>query len=691
MIAEAQYQQQQTHYSDCQSQADDHSSYFTKENFVCCDQPFSNIQLFIQHYNTVHANVSTAAYDSLATSPQNGDPMVADYSTTTTPVMTSMNTHHGDKDSAFQPHSFDETARFTNQGPGMMSVDATHVPAVATSSAPSSPISSRCSTPVVDPQQAQFSNYTMANEVPTPASTPPLSPAFDNNNNNNMSTPAIKYDTLSTPTLFESPYRPDSPFAGQSTPQPQQQQQQSQQQESTPYYSLFQMREPSAVSHHKRSWSTGGINLSSLGNLNMSNQMDSGIYSSLNQPTAMDMTTSLSPHNHHHQQQQQLTTGPTMSDFMNMTAQTSSSLSMPQASTTDMSPLLHMPTATSNTAANGAQMSSLLDQSAIPSPPGTPPVLVRNISPAPRPATTVPTLPQISQLLNSLSHQRQQQQAQQQAAQQQQQQQQQTSAFQSLTATSPSAAAAASLGTTSMHHIHPRVHHLILNHQAHSPSPLRAQQSAHSLLSRDVNDLSHLRYPTPPPRPASAPVFSMDNLTSINSWAGLNSSTFSSHHQHQQSASSVSMNSVSMNGSVSPTASSLELPTIVNDAAGVGVSVGGVGGVGVGVVPTSFINTSTTDPAELSALEGTEETDANGKTHRVYKCPKPYCSKVYKNSNGLKYHLERGSCELDYSSATELDPSDPGPSTLNIKITHRPYWCRVNGCGKRYKNLNGLK
>lgn len=26
-----------------------------------------------------------------------------------------------------------------------------------------------------------------------------------------------------------------------------------------------------------------------------------------------------------------------------------------------------------------------------------------------------------------------------------------------------------------------------------------------------------------------------------------------------------------------------------------------------------------------------------------------------------------------------------------IKLAKRPYWCRVIGCGKKYKNLNGLK
>jgi transcription factor SFP1 len=120
---------------------------------------------------------------------------------------------------------------------------------------------------------------------------------------------------------------------------------------------------------------------------------------------------------------------------------------------------------------------------------------------------------------------------------------------------------------------------------------------------------------------------------------------------------------------------------------------------------------------------------------REYKCPRPYCSKVYKNTNGLKYHMERGNCEVETlvkkgplkqlvtppprkaSPATSFDDAeyteddtaaasaaaaaaaadlseqeiDLLSSTTDIKVITRPYICRVNGCGKKYKNLNGLK
>ncbi|KAI9332380.1 hypothetical protein BDR26DRAFT_898946 [Obelidium mucronatum] len=146
----------------------------------------------------------------------------------------------------------------------------------------------------------------------------------------------------------------------------------------------------------------------------------------------------------------------------------------------------------------------------------------------------------------------------------------------------------------------------------------------------------------------------------------------------------------------------------------------------------------------------------NGKGSKVYKCPRPLCTKVYKNPNGLKYHLDRGACEVDHdvmeaTTGISLHTDDPtalfnlqqqaqqalhngyegfGPDgnplpggggrhdgTVNVaaaaaaaaaagtqnltaalmasddslKIVHRPYGCKIAGCGKRYQNLNGLK
>ncbi|KAI8804859.1 hypothetical protein BJ742DRAFT_429429 [Cladochytrium replicatum] len=116
---------------------------------------------------------------------------------------------------------------------------------------------------------------------------------------------------------------------------------------------------------------------------------------------------------------------------------------------------------------------------------------------------------------------------------------------------------------------------------------------------------------------------------------------------------------------------------------------------------------------------------------KIYRCPRPLCSKVYKNPNGLKYHLHHGQCELDPDSTVPVNsagtngdaltsqifpPSNGSPdfssnpggaspsiddaslaSPSHIKIAHRPYFCKVPNCRsssngvRRYKNLNGLK
>lgn len=57
---------------------------------------------------------------------------------------------------------------------------------------------------------------------------------------------------------------------------------------------------------------------------------------------------------------------------------------------------------------------------------------------------------------------------------------------------------------------------------------------------------------------------------------------------------------------------------------------------------------------------------------RPYICPVPGCGKAYKNPNGLKYHALHG-----HDGTNEL--------------VERPYKCPYGDCGKRYKNPNGLK
>ncbi|KAI8613596.1 hypothetical protein BC830DRAFT_464136 [Chytriomyces sp. MP71] len=63
---------------------------------------------------------------------------------------------------------------------------------------------------------------------------------------------------------------------------------------------------------------------------------------------------------------------------------------------------------------------------------------------------------------------------------------------------------------------------------------------------------------------------------------------------------------------------------------------------------------------------------------RPFKCKVERCGKEYKNPNGLKYHMRNGHGQ------------DTGNPEVDV-LVNKPYQCVVDGCGKRYKNLNGLK
>ena len=88
---------------------------------------------------------------------------------------------------------------------------------------------------------------------------------------------------------------------------------------------------------------------------------------------------------------------------------------------------------------------------------------------------------------------------------------------------------------------------------------------------------------------------------------------------------------------------------------------------------------------------------------------------MYKNKNGLKYHLQKGLCNGSFdvvgSDGKLVDQGLPTPDQSNsnsprqTKATrlqpadfandpeayarYKPFWCRM--CSKRYKNINGLR
>lgn len=82
--------------------------------------------------------------------------------------------------------------------------------------------------------------------------------------------------------------------------------------------------------------------------------------------------------------------------------------------------------------------------------------------------------------------------------------------------------------------------------------------------------------------------------------------------------------------------------------------------------------------------------------NRPFKCPVIGCDKTYKNQNGLKYHKAHGHqnqklLENPDGTFSVIDPESNQPypdGNFNLE-KDKPYRCEV--CGKRYKNLNGLK
>nr|ODN88373.1 hypothetical protein L203_02986 [Cryptococcus depauperatus CBS 7841] len=74
-------------------------------------------------------------------------------------------------------------------------------------------------------------------------------------------------------------------------------------------------------------------------------------------------------------------------------------------------------------------------------------------------------------------------------------------------------------------------------------------------------------------------------------------------------------------------------------------------------------------------------------SHKPWRCPNPGCNKAYKQSNGLKYHQQKGQCDFAVHDAVDL-----GLTLEEAEERNRPFVCAVGaGCTKRYRQMNGLK
>ncbi|CAM1504346.1 Fc.00g019370.m01.CDS01 [Cosmosporella sp. VM-42] len=101
------------------------------------------------------------------------------------------------------------------------------------------------------------------------------------------------------------------------------------------------------------------------------------------------------------------------------------------------------------------------------------------------------------------------------------------------------------------------------------------------------------------------------------------------------------------------------------------------------------------DPQANKALMQRLQAMMMPEEHKPFKCPVIGCEKAYKNQNGLKYHKTHGhqTQQLHENgdgtfSIVNPETSAPYPGTLGME-KEKPFSCET--CGKRYKNLNGLK
>lgn len=111
--------------------------------------------------------------------------------------------------------------------------------------------------------------------------------------------------------------------------------------------------------------------------------------------------------------------------------------------------------------------------------------------------------------------------------------------------------------------------------------------------------------------------------------------------------------------------------------------------------PASATEAPTADGNEASAATAEKKAAADEplpqpslfSTDRPWRCPNPGCNKSYKQSNGLKYHREKGQCDFAIHDAVDL-----GLSLEEAERRNKPFVCAVgNGCNKRYRQMNGLK
>ncbi len=116
----------------------------------------------------------------------------------------------------------------------------------------------------------------------------------------------------------------------------------------------------------------------------------------------------------------------------------------------------------------------------------------------------------------------------------------------------------------------------------------------------------------------------------------------------------------------------------------------------ISVIPLVFVQSSSQvsastafSPNDRQAHQANTPTPSHSPIPRSqlfskpFKCPKPGCTKSYRQANGLKYHMTHGSC--NFASPKDLEDRPLSEAEL------RPYACGIGDCMRRYRNMNGLR
>ncbi|KAH3683764.1 hypothetical protein WICPIJ_005283 [Wickerhamomyces pijperi] len=209
--------------------------------------------------------------------------------------------------------------------------------------------------------------------------------------------------------------------------------------------------------------------------------------------------------------------------------------------------------------------------------------------------------------------------------------------------------------------------------QQQQQQALQQQQQALQQQQQQQQNQQHQQQQVSQQRVASsnngAPQFNENSFQQPNSAAGNKTANNNNNNFNLQQIDQFNRSQSNLNGQLTPHSSQQSTPFQMDDSA---MDVDDDMDVDEGYID---------DPSRnLYVAQGSE---------KPFTCPVIGCNKNYKNQNGLKYHRLHGHQNQKLHLNPDGTYSIIDPNDGNSSEQDKPYRCEV--CGKRYKNLNGLK